>query len=191
MVAGGGGGGYYSPTTKDGICPDAGGLKGTDAYCVYTFDGRTDYSGHGGTQVTGGKCGTSSTFDPYTPNADGHFGYGGNGNSYNNGNGTGYMSSGGGGGYYGGGHGVHPGDGWTGGGDGSSFISGYPGCNAISESSTSTNIIHTGSPDHYSGYVFTNMEMIAGNSSMPSPAGGTETGHSGNGYARITFVSAN
>ena len=74
---------------------------------------------------------------------------------------------------------------------GSSFISGYPGCNAISESSTSTNIIHTGSPNHYSGYVFTNMEMIAGDSSMPSPSGGTETGHSGNGYARITFISAN
>jgi hypothetical protein len=190
MVAGGGGGGYYSPTTKDGICPDAGGLKGTDAYCVYTPDGGTNYSGHGGTQTSGGKCGsTSSIYDPYTPNADGHFGYGGIGNSYSNGSGN--MSSGGGGGYYGGGHGVHPGDGWTGGGGGSSFISGYPGCNAISESSTSTNIIHTGSPDHYSGYVFTNMEMIAGNSSMPSPAGGAEIGHSGNGYARITFISAN
>ena len=190
MVAGGGGGGYYSPTTKDGICPDAGGLKGTDAYCVYTPDGGTNYSGHGGTQTSGGKCGsTSSIYDPYTPDADGHFGYGGIGNSYNNGSGN--MSSGGGGGYYGGGHGVHPGDGWTGGGGGSSFISGYPGCNAISESSTSTNIIHTGSPDHYSGYVFANMQMIAGDSSMPAPSGGTETGHTGNGYARITFVSAN
>ncbi len=77
------------------------------------------------------------------------------------------------------------------GGGGSSFISGYPGCNAISVSSTSTNIIHTGSPDHYSGYMFANMKMIAGDSSMPSPSGGTETGHTGNGYARITFVSAN
>jgi len=77
------------------------------------------------------------------------------------------------------------------GGGGSSFISGYPGCNAISELSTSTNIIHTGSPNHYSGYVFTNMQMIAGDSSMPAPSGGTETGHTGNGYARITFVSAN
>jgi hypothetical protein len=188
MVAGGGGGGYYSSTTKDGICPDAGGLKGTDAYCVYIPDGGTGYSGHGGTQTSGGKCGTSSTFDPYTPNADGHFGFGGIGNSYNNGFGN--MSSGGGGGYYGGGHGVHPGNGWTGGGGGSSFISGYPGCNAISESSTSTNIIHTGSPNHYSGYVFTNMQMIAGDSLIPSPSGGTETGHTGNGYARITFISA-
>mgnify|MGYP001194013928 CR=1 FL=1 len=93
--------------------------------------------------------------------------------------------AGGGGGYYGGYAKKCAGSG------GSSFISGYPGCNAISESSTSTNIIHTGSPDHYSGYVFTNMQMIAGDSPMPSPAGGTETGHSGNGYARITFISAN
>ena len=93
--------------------------------------------------------------------------------------------AGGGGGYYGGYAEKCAGSG------GSSFISGYPGCNAISESSTSTNIIHTGSPNHYSGYVFTNMEMIAGNLSMPAPSGGTETGHSGNGYARITFISAN
>ena len=35
------------------------------------------------------------------------------------------------------------------------------------------------------------MTMTAGNASMPTPGGGTETGHSGNGYARITFVSAN
>ena len=93
--------------------------------------------------------------------------------------------TGGGGGYYGGNAGAIRSSG------GSSFISGYLGCNAISESSTSTNIIHTGSPNHYSGYVFSNMQMIAGNSSMPSPAVGTEIGHSGNGYARITFVSAN
>ena len=36
-----------------------------------------------------------------------------------------------------------------------------------------------------------NGATIAGNSSMPSPTGGTETGHASNGYARITFVSAN
>ena len=96
-----------------------------------------------------------------------------------------YSRAGGGGGYYGG-YAYH-----CAASGGSSFISGYTGCNAISESSTSTNIIHTGSPNHYSGYVFTNMQMIAGNSSMPAPSGGTETGHTGNGYARITFVSAN
>ena len=70
---------------------------------------------------------------------------------------------------------------------GSSFISGHTGCNAISESSTSSNIIHTDQPNHYSGKVFTNTVMKAGNESMPSPTGGTETGHSGNGYCKITW----
>lgn len=71
---------------------------------------------------------------------------------------------------------------------GSSYISGYTGCIGPAEDSTSDNIISSGSANHYSGYVFTNSQMIAGNASMPAPAGGTETGHSGNGYARITFV---
>jgi hypothetical protein len=30
--------------------------------------------------------------------------------------------------------------------------------------------------------------MMAGNESMPKPTGGTETGHSGHGYARITWM---
>ena len=44
-----------------------------------------------------------------------------------------------------------------------------------------------------SGHIGTGVigTTIAGNQSIPSPSGGTETGHSGNGYARITFVSAN
>ena len=44
-----------------------------------------------------------------------------------------------------------------------------------------------------SGYIggVTNGQTISGDSSMPAPSGGTETGHFGNGYARITFVSAN
>lgn len=29
---------------------------------------------------------------------------------------------------------------------------------------------------------------VAGNQSFPAPGGGNETGHSGNGYARITLV---
>ena len=92
-------------------------------------------------------------------------------------------------GYYCGGLGNH-GYSTTGtGATGSSFISGYPGCNAISENSTENNIVHTGQPNHYSGYVFSNAVMKAGNESMPSPSGGTETGHSGNGCAIITQVS--
>ncbi|SFW48642.1 Glycine rich protein, partial [Prevotellaceae bacterium HUN156] len=75
-----------------------------------------------------------------------------------------------------------------GGGGGSSFISGHSGCNAIKESSTSGSISHSGSPNHYSGLVFTSTQMIAGNATQTKPGGGTETGHSGNGYARITLT---
>ena len=39
-----------------------------------------------------------------------------------------------------------------------------------------------------SSYYLSNAQTIAGNTSMPSTSGGTETGHSGNGYARITLV---
>lgn len=97
-------------------------------------------------------------------------------------------SAGGGGGYYGG---------CTAGFEavqargGNSYISGYSQCDAVAANSTASNIIHTGQPDHYSGYTFTNMEMRSGNSPMvPNvETGELETGHSGNGYARITFVS--
>jgi prepilin-type N-terminal cleavage/methylation domain-containing protein len=89
-----------------------------------------------------------------------------------------FGQSGGGSGYYSGGAGAH-----GGGAGGSSFISGYTGCNAVNSSGT-----HTGQSNHYSGYVFTDMQMIAGNTTMPNPLGGTETGHSSNGYAKITYI---
>lgn len=41
---------------------------------------------------------------------------------------------------------------------------------------------------HYSGKVFSDALMIVGNSVMPSPSGGSETGHVGNGVARITYL---
>ena len=97
--------------------------------------------------------------------------------------------SGAGGGYYGGCAFVRDAQNKIGirGSGGSSFISGYLGCDAISSSSTEDNIIHTGQPNHYSGYIFTNSVMIDGGSVMPSPTGGTETGHEGNGYCIITW----
>jgi hypothetical protein len=77
----------------------------------------------------------------------------------------------------------------SGAGGGSSFISGYTGCNAISSSSTSTAITHTGQPNHYSGDVFTNGKMIAGNATMPTYDGSsTMIGNQGNGYTRITYL---
>ena len=70
---------------------------------------------------------------------------------------------------------------------GSSFISGYIGCNAISKNSIESNIEHTGQANHYSGKIFTNAYIVDGKSSMPKIDGtGTEIGHSGNGYVKIT-----
>ena len=92
-------------------------------------------------------------------------------------------------GYYAGGKGNH-GDCTVGvGATGSCFISGHPGCDAIKESSTENAIVHTGQPNHYSGLVFTDTEMIDGQSPMPSPNGGTETGHTGDGACIVTQVS--
>lgn len=39
-----------------------------------------------------------------------------------------------------------------------------------------------------SEYYLTDAQSIAGDQSFPAPDGGTETGHRGNGYARITLV---
>ena len=40
-----------------------------------------------------------------------------------------------------------------------------------------------------SSYYLTEAQTIAGNTSFPSPNGGTETGHEANGYARITVLA--
>lgn len=67
---------------------------------------------------------------------------------------------------------------------GSSFISGYEGCNAVDSNGN-----HTSQPYHYSGYVFTNMQMIAGSKQIPTQDGtSTMLGNSGNGFAKITFI---
>ena len=148
---------------------------------------------YGGKQTTGGSCIYSNYCTP------GSFGKGGNSIQNNHANG------GGGGGYYGGAaetsayqQGV---SGLKGGGSGSSFISGHNGCDAISQESTENNIIHTGQNIHYSGLYFTETTMIDGKGciwteklttncpGIPKPdKTGIEMGHSGNGYARITYL---
>ena len=183
IVAAGGGGIFYEKDTyEDGGY--GGTLTGGDAIITSSYPG-FGTGGRGGTQTSGG-------YDYQGPNgyisignySCGQFGVGGYRNdTYSNGL---YCASGGGGGYYGGGGSAHV----HSAGGGSSFISGHTGCNAISSSSTSSNIIHTGQPNHYSGYVFTNTVMKAGNETMPKPTGGTETGHSGNGYCKITWHPA-
>ena len=126
---------------------------------------------NGGTQTSGGSGVGNGTF--------------GKGGVYEKLGGDGCGA--GGGGYYGGSTSSNSND-YAGAG-GSSFISGYPGCDAISQESTENNITHTNQPNHYSGFVFKSPEMIAGNVQMPSPTSSTyETGHSSNGNVRITII---
>ena len=177
VAAGGGGAQHYLEGIEGGY---GGGLSGDSGhYTTADFFKSSDILPTGGTQTAGGAGSKTNE----SIGISGGFGYGGAGLlSINHG-------GGGGGGYYGGGGGNERSGLVFSGAGGSSFISGHSGCNAISQASTSSKIVHTGQANHYSGYVFTNTVMKAGNETMPSPSGGRETGHSGNGYAIITQVS--
>ena len=150
MVAAGGGGGSYYAGAFYGTGGAGGGLSG------YTGTILAGDASPG----TGGKTNSAGT-SYYNINAMtttiGGFGFGGK--SYIN-----WSAAGGGGGYYGGGGGSYAG---AGGGGGSSYISGHGGCNSILESSTSDNIIHSGSAYRYNGYYFTNTNMVDGLIGIP------------------------
>ena len=194
VAAGGGGANFRNQGYGEGNGGEGGGLTGLDGYEALTEGSyfRSDYEygyivGLGGTQTHGSIAemhrldGTVVAYDQFGTSG---FGYGGG------------VQSGAGSGYYGGGASGH-----AGAGGGSSFISGYSGCDAITETSTSSNIVHTGQANHYSGKVFTNGVMIDGKgcnwstgsaancgTNQPQPDGTNAVGHSGNGYARITYL---
>lgn len=169
MVAGGGGGNRNSALTAG----HAGGLTGITA-----FDPNyPQYTSTGGTQTSGGIVTNYSS--SYIVGTNGSFGLGGNGGGSQT-----LGSHGGGGGYYGGAGGSRLNNGSWAGGGGSSFISGFTGVNAIKDDGTPS-----GQTKHFTGYVFKNMDMKSGNQTFPSPSGTNETGHTGNGYARITLLN--
>ena len=125
----------------------------------------------GGTSGTAGDVGYGGTQTAagtgYSSYATAGFGYGG----YRPSDST-NTTCGGGGGWYGGGAGNAAGGG-----------SGF-----VWTSSTTSNV-----PSGYSvgtEYYLADAATYAGNTSFASTSGGTETGHSGDGYARITLVSA-
>ena len=69
---------------------------------------------------------------------------------------------------------------------GSSFISGYDGCNAVKDQNE---IEHTNQSMHYSKLVFWDAEMIAGNETMPIPTSlSYKEKYSGSGAIRITII---
>ena len=156
----------------------AGGGGGTH-YIVNSDDYGLPGQNGGAPNVTGNVSAMSYVWAPTVNQTTGYkFGKGENGVA------GAHAGSGAGGGYYGGRSSAGCSSG------GSSYLSGYPDCNAITEGSTESSISHSGSSVHYSGYQFsTNLVMYAGNTSMPATNGGTETGHSGNGYAKITMIA--
>ena len=166
MVAGAGGGASWATNWGDWVKPVAG--------AGGTLNGLDGCTGKGGSQN----------------GSIGYFGKGKDGNDnpgkIEQANGDGIAGSGS--GYYGGDI-DYSSNGLQNAGGGSSFISGYEGCDAISAESTENNIIHTGQSNHYSGMVFKNAVMIDGSSEMPTHDGtGTMTGNIGNGHAKITYL---
>lgn len=125
--------------------------------------------GYGGGE-TGGTSGSGTPGSQTAPS--GYFGIGGH---------TSYDGGGGGGGWYGGGACSDYSDstnyrGYNGGG------SGYVYTSATAANYPSGNYVN-------SSYYLTNAQTIAGNQSFKSPDGTNETGHTGNGFCRITRKS--
>jgi len=165
MVAGGGSGSaVIDPSFTARAGGSGGGISATGSVWKYQNIQISNHS-YNATQTTGYK-----------------FGIGENGVTAGRAGGAGA-----GGGYYGGYSSKDSPAGGAGGGSG--YVSGHEGCDAISEESTESNIIHTGQKNHFSGYIFSNTKLIDGNSSIPTHDGtSTMTGNSGNGYAKITSI---
>ena len=180
--AGGGGGGATDMRLSPGECEDpvniksrimvAGGGGGSASY--------VEPPGHAGGLI-GNAGGMRTEVTAELPRANQTFGYqfgfGENGYDGND------PSGGGAGGYYGGITRMIQYLG-TGGGGGSSFISGYEGCVAITKDGTPST-----SNVHFSKYKFTSGNMINGGVSMPSPVDKytyEALGHVGDEFVRIT-----
>ena len=136
----------------------------------------------GGTQTGGGSY---ASYSAYGHGTSGKFGIAGNGFCNDNPSSTCDIGPAGGSGYYGGGGVPYAGSG----GGGSSYISGYEGCNSISKESTEDNIIHTGSPIHFSQLFFYDPVLKGGNESVISPRGTRTIGNEGDGFARISVIT--
>ena len=174
IVAGGGGGAYSYSTTYKANGGDAGGLAGENG--SYYSSSYSAYTGKGATQIAGGAAGTGSY--------NGHPGtFGQGGNSPQKYNSTSYYSNGAGGG------------GWYGGGSAANYSSasrmysagGGGGSGYVYTASTASN--YPSGCLLNSNYYLDSARTVAGNVAFPSPEGASETGHEGDGFARITTHS--
>ena len=172
IVAGGGGGGR-----------DAGAQNYTGTY----------YRGAGGGTIAyQGGCYNSSSVSTSTNNLNRGGGGGGATTAGMKGlvqnNETLYSAGFGSGGYCGSSstYGEGGGGGWYGGGAGSADADGGGGSGYVYTSSTAYN--YPSGCLLNSSYYLTDAQTIAGNTAFTSPTGINETGHTGNGYVRITVI---
>lgn len=164
IVAGAGGG-----AASSGSKSNAGGIGGGTSGGAGANEGGTNTAraGQGGTQSAGGATGTTSSAN----GSPGSFGAGGDMVT----DGTTYVTGGGGGG------------GWYGGGSSSAnYAAGGGGSGYVYTSSSASN--YPSGCLLTSDLYLTDPSMKAGDESMTSPTGTSETGHTGNGYVRITVV---
>lgn len=169
IVAGGGGGGYaYSTKNTENYAEGGygGGTSGSDG--VNKGSNTTSFlPGKGGTQLAPGdsyygKASADSSRSEYAG-----FGYGANAQI------NASYSVGGGGGWWGGGSARR-----AGGGGGSGYV-----YNSSSSANYPSGCLLN------SDYYLSNTSLLGVGSSWNSPDGATESGHSGNGYVRITCTS--
>lgn len=167
VIVAGGGGGAGVTSANANPCGCGGGEYGGDGYYNNTTGSYTT-----GQNRSGGSASQTADGITWSTGTQATFGQGGNA--------SGYSCGGGGGGWYGGG-GAYDSDSdsdgrWGGGGSGyvytSSTAKNYP--NGCLLNST-----------HY----LTNAQTIAGDTSFTSPTGSAETGHTGNGFCRITNLN--
>ena len=167
VIVAGGGGGAGVTSANANPCGCGGGEYGGDGYYNDTTGSYTigqNRCGGSASQTAGGKTWSTST--------QATFGQGGNA--------SGYSCGGGGGGWYGGG-GAYDSDSdsdgrWGGGG------SGYVYTSATAKNYPNGCLLNS---THY----LTNAQTISGNKSFKSPTGKNETGHTGNGFCRITNLT--
>ena len=167
IVAGGGGGGESAGTCYGGA---GGGITGISGQCKYNGYG----AGTGGSQTAGGTNALGGSGNTGMFFSIASFGQGASITTASSAN-SGYIGGAGGGGWYGGG----AAGALNGGGGGS----GYVYTSSTASSYPSGCLLN-------SSYYLTDAQTIDGNTSFTSPNGSSETGHTGNGYIRITVIEA-
>ena len=165
IVAGGGGGGFYA--TKSNYA-EGGRGGGTDGSQGHHLGSSTSYtSGVGGSQTSPGTSYFGTSVASSTRTDGGGFGQGANALT------NASYSIGGGGGWYGGGSARR-----AGGGGGSGYV-----YNSSSSANYPSGCLLN------SDYYLSNTSLLGVGGLWNSPDGATESGHSGNGYVRITCTS--